>query len=87
LRYVTDSYPELFIKDNLGNKVWNIQHPMMQYINQIMQDPRFANDPEGLSAAADMAYGRYSRMSNANTQKPTQDYKTATEESPKGNFS
>ena len=34
-----------------------------------MQDPRFANAPDGLMAAADIAFARYSRAQNANTQR------------------
>lgn len=65
-QFVAQTYPQIFQKDNWGNTVFNNQHPLTQEIGRIMQDPRFANDPEGLMAAADMAYGRLSRMHSPN---------------------
>jgi hypothetical protein len=66
--YVVNSYPECFVKDNLGNLQWNNQNPIVQQIGFIMNDPRFKNDPEGLIGAADMAYGRVARMQSSQTQ-------------------
>jgi len=68
-QYVTQNYPEMFIKDTFGNMVFNNQHPLTQQVGLIMQDPRFANAPDGLMAAADIAFARYSRAQNANTQR------------------
>ena len=68
-QYVKQIYPEMFITDPLGNAVWNNQHPLTQQVGIIMQDPRFANDPDGLMAAADIAFARLSRIQNTNTQK------------------
>lgn len=67
--YVVQTYPECFITDNFGGRQWNNQSPMVQQIGFIMNDPRFKNDPEGLMAAADMAYGRMARMQSGQTQK------------------
>ena len=67
--YVVQTYPECFVTDAFGNRQWNSQNPMFQQINQIMNDPRFKNDPEGLIAAADIAYGRMARMQSGQTQK------------------
>jgi hypothetical protein len=67
--YVAQNYPEMFVKDAWGNMQFNNQHPLTQQVGIIMQDPRFANAPDGLIAAADIAFARYSRMLNANTQK------------------
>ena len=67
--YVSQVYPECFFKDNFGNLNWNNQHPMVQQIGMIMNDTRFKNDPEGLVAAADMAYGRMARMQSSQNQK------------------
>ncbi len=67
--YVVQTYPECFIRDNFGNLQWNNQSPMVQQIGQIMNDKRFKDAPEGLVAAADMAYGRMARMQNSQTQK------------------
>lgn len=61
--YVASTYPEIFVKNQGGQLMGvNNQHPMAQQINMLMQDPRFANDPEGLMAAADIAYARVSRL-------------------------
>jgi hypothetical protein len=67
--YVVQSYPDCFLKDNFGNLQWNNQSPLVQQIGMIMNDSRFKNDPEGLIAAADMAYGRLARMQTGQTQK------------------
>lgn len=67
--YVVQSYPECFVTDNFGNRQWNNQSPIVQQIGVIMNDPRFKNDPEGLAAAAEMAYGRIARMQGSQTQK------------------
>ena len=67
--YVVQSYPDCFLKDNFGNLQWNNQSPLVQQIGMIMNDSRFKNDPEGLIAAADMAYGRIARMQSGQNQK------------------
>jgi len=60
--YVATTYPEIFVKNQQGQVLGiNNQSPMAQQINVLMNDPRFANDPEGLMAAADIAYARVSR--------------------------
>jgi len=67
--YVVNAYPECFVKDSFGGLQWNNQNPLVQQIGQIMNDSRFKNDPEGLVAAADMAYGRLARMQSSQTQR------------------
>lgn len=62
--YVAQNNPDLFTIVN-GQKVWNNSSPVVQMIGQIMSDSRFSNDPEGLIAATDIAYGRYLRQQNA----------------------
>jgi len=60
--YVATTYPEIFIKNQAGQVMGiNNQNPMAQQINVLMNDPRFANDPEGLTAAAHIAYAIVSR--------------------------
>lgn len=60
--YVASTYPEVFVRNQNGQILGiNNQSPMAQQINVLMNDPRFANDPEGLMAAADIAYARVSR--------------------------
>jgi len=60
--YVATTYPEVFVKNPQGQVIGiNNQSPLAQQINVLMNDPRFANDPEGLMAAADIAYARVSR--------------------------
>lgn len=67
--YVAQTYPECFISDSFGNRQWNNQNPMVQQIGFLMNDNRFKNDPEGLMAAADIAYGRVARMQGTQAQK------------------
>lgn len=71
LQYVMQNYSEAFIKNQQGQIVsWDNKSPLVAQINQIMQDPRFANDPEGLVAAADIAYARMARQNfGASVQK------------------
>jgi len=76
LHYVMQTYPDIFAKNQQGQIVgWNQQHPLTQQIGNIMQDPRFANDPEGLMAASDIAYARYSRSQQPVIQQKEQQLK------------
>jgi len=55
-QFVAQNFPDCFVKDEAGNVLgWNNTSPLTQKIGQYMQDPRFANDPEGIVAAAKMA--------------------------------
>ena len=61
-RHVAQTYPEAFQKDASGRPLgFNPQHPITQTIYQLMQDKRFSEDPDGLTAAADIAFARYTR--------------------------
>lgn len=74
--YVSQTYPDAFIKNQQGQIVgWNNQHPLTQQIGQIMQDPRFAKDPEGLVAAADIAFARLQRSQQPVIQQQVQKQK------------
>lgn len=62
LNYVVENYSECFTKDKNGKVVdWNNTHPLTKEIAQLMQHPKLRDDPEGLVAAADIAYGRYAK--------------------------
>ena len=62
LAYVQNTYPEAFQRNAQGQPVaWDEASPMTQQIRGIMQNPKFSGDPEGLAAAADMAYGRIAK--------------------------
>jgi hypothetical protein len=62
LKYVQKEYPEAFKKDASGNPVaWDESHPITQGIFNLMRNPMMASNPEGLSAAADIAYGRFAK--------------------------
>lgn len=62
LEYVQREYPMAFRKDTNGNPVaWDETHPMTQHIRGLMQNPALAQSPEGLAAAADIAYGRFAK--------------------------
>lgn len=77
LQYVMQNYPDAFQRNESGQCVgWNSTSPITKQIGQIMQDPRFANDPEGLIAAADIAYARIARqtvMASANKEQKLKD--------------
>lgn len=56
VQYVAQNFPEIIIKDDLGNFAgFNNNHPLMQRINEYMQNPDLAKSPQGLVAAAKMA--------------------------------
>jgi len=63
--YVAQTYPDVFLKNPQGQVVgYNNQNPMAQQIDVLMRQPRFNTDPEGLMAAADIAFARQSRGIN-----------------------
>jgi hypothetical protein len=62
LEYVQKELPMAFKKDANGNPIaWDETHPITQQIFSLMRNPALAQNPEGLMAAADIAYGRYMR--------------------------
>lgn len=70
LTYVQNTYPEAFTRDGNGAIVsWNETSPITQQIRGLMQNPELANNPMGLSAAADIAYGRVARTQTPILQK------------------
>lgn len=74
--YVVQNYPDAFVKSPTGQILgFNNQSPLMQQIDVIMRDSRFANDPEGLIAAADMAWARLQRSQQPKIQQQVQQQK------------
>jgi hypothetical protein len=62
LSYVQNTYPEAFKRDAQGHPLsWDETNPLTQQIFGLMQNPDLANNPQGLAAAADIAYGRVAR--------------------------
>lgn len=74
LNYVVTNFKEAFVCDNTGKAVsWNNNSPLTKEIATLMQDPQLAKNPQGLSIAADIAYGRVIRNKLAQTaEKQTQ---------------
>lgn len=60
---VSKTYPDV-LRSKDGRLEFNRKHPMTQHLAKIMQDERFQKDPEGIRAAADMAYGRWQKQSS-----------------------
>ena len=55
-QFVQRTFPQCFIKDAAGNILgFDNTNPLTQKINQYMQQPDIANNPQGLVAAAKMA--------------------------------
>lgn len=74
--YVVQNYPDVFVKSPTGQILgFNNQNPLMQQIDVIMRDPRFANDPEGLIAAADIGWARLQRSQQPIMQQEQQKLK------------
>ena len=87
LGYVQREYPDAFRKDANGNfSGWNEQHPLTQNIFKLMQDPRLSNDPQGLAAAADIAYGRVARMATPALQQKAQQLKADVKQAQKASL-
>jgi hypothetical protein len=62
LSYVQNTYPEAFKRDVNGvPTAWDESSPITQQIFGLMRTPELAQNPQGLAAAADMAYGRVAR--------------------------
>lgn len=73
---VQKEYPEAFQRDANGVAMgWDLNNALTQELFGIMKDPRFSNDPEGLVAAAEMAYGRVSRKQAPVLQKKVEQAK------------
>jgi len=68
--YVQQNFPEAFKKDKAGNLVgWDNNSPLTQWIAQYLNStPRLANDPEGIVAAAKMAYADIAKHSGVQLQ-------------------
>lgn len=63
---------DCFTTNALGQKQWNVGHPLTGIIADIMRAPEVANRPDGLRVASDIAFGRYMREQLANNGKKTQ---------------
>ena len=73
LKYTMDNYPEMFVKDNTGRTVdWNQQSPLLREVNNIMQDPRIKDAPDGLMIATDLAWARLERVNRVKSSQKQQ---------------
>ena len=69
------AFKDCFAKDAVGNTVWNYGNPMTQLIGNILNSPdpvtgKLVKDrPDGLSIAAEIAYGRQALSATTITQK------------------
>lgn len=62
LSYVQNTYPEAFRRDAQGRPLaWDEGSAITQTIFGLMKNPELSNNPNGLAAAADIAYGRVAR--------------------------
>ena len=73
LTYVQNTYPEAFKRDANGVPMaWDESSPITQQIFGLMRTPELAQNPQGLAAAADIAYGRVARSQAPVIQKQIQ---------------
>ena len=73
LSYVQNTYPEAFKRDAQGRPLaWDDASPLTQQIRGLMANPELANNPQGLAAAADIAYGRVARSQVPQLQQKVQ---------------
>ena len=66
--YVQNNYPDLFVKDNSGKVAWDNKNPLVGSIANYMNDPRIANQPDGIVVATKLAYADHYQR-NASTIK------------------
>lgn len=62
---------DCFVTTALGQKQWNMAHPLTSKISEIMRNPDVANRPDALKIASDIAYGQYMREVVANNSNKT----------------
>ncbi len=68
--WVTQAYPEMFVKDSYGRLSWKNDHPMTGLVSQYMADPRIQSQPDALRIAAKLAYAdmAVSKVSSSQSQ-------------------
>ena len=66
------AFKECFTTNALGQKQWNMGHPLTGIVSDLMRDPSLQARPDALRIAGDIAYGRYMRDVIANNGKKTQ---------------
>lgn len=62
---------DCFTVNALGQKQWNMGHPLTSRISEIMRNPDVASRPDALRIASDIAYGQYMREVVANNGNKT----------------
>lgn len=73
---VINRNPDLAIKDQAGNFVkWNAKSPLFQRMNQYMQNPRIANQPDALDIAEAYAMRDLARASTPQTMQKIESLK------------
>jgi hypothetical protein len=87
LQYVQATYPEAFRKDQSGRlSGWDENSPMTQTIRSLMQTPELMNHPNGLAAAADIAFGRLARTQTPILQQKVQQAKADVKQAQKASL-
>lgn len=62
---------DCFTTNPLGQKMWNMGHPLTTRIAEVMKSPDLASRPDALRIASDIAYGQYMREVVANNSNRT----------------
>lgn len=87
LAYVQNTYPEAFQRNAQGIPVaWDEKSPITQQIRVLMSNPDLSNNPQGLAAAADIAYGRVARGQTPVLQKQVQQAKADVKQAQKASL-
>jgi len=87
LAYVQNTYPEAFKRDAQGRPLaWDETHPITQQIFGLMKNPELSNNPQGLAAAADIAYGRVARSLTPALQQKVQQAKADVKQAQKASL-
>lgn len=87
LSYVQNTYPEAFKRDAQGRPMqWDESSPITQQIFGLMKNPDLSNNPNGLAAAADIAYGRVMRTQAPVLQQKVQQAKADVKQAQKSSL-
>ena len=79
LAYVQATYPDAFVKNEQGQVIgWNAKSSLAQRIAQYCENPAIKNNPEGLVAAAKMAYADLAQANATKTEKTVKKLKAET---------
>jgi hypothetical protein len=71
-QFVINKFPNMFVKDQMGNIQWNQKDPQTSLVHNYLQDPSLQGNPKALEIASRLAYADIA-MQRGNTTQRTQE--------------